>query len=235
MTFQCEGTSYCDQGDTAVVVVTIDGNQQTLNFSGTPICVAQYGTNPSGTQSCWHLWLTNNDTGNPTTDIYYERFFCAADAQIVDISQVGYPGYYTVQTGEELWVNLNGYVPENFKFQIGEYGGILYGANLEQSDNQIALSANGAQGGCGGTCLSTCQIKIFDLNGNQLFQNGGQQCSYQVSCSGCPPGYLKCTSTDYPGYCCLPCEEIEKQLQSAIDLTTSMKLQLVTNQNSTTT
>jgi len=216
MTFQCEGTSYCDQGDTAVVVVTINGKEQKLSFSGTPICVTQGGTNPSGTQSCWHLWLTDNVTRNPSTDIYYERFFCAADAQIVDISQFGYPGYYTVQTGEELWVNLNGYVPENFKFQIGEYGGIPYGANLEQSDNQIALSANGAQGGCGGTCLSYCQIKIFDLNGNQLFQSSGQQCSYEVSCSGCAPGCLKCTSTNYPGYCCIPCAQIEAQLQSLI-------------------
>jgi len=215
MVFQCEGTSYCDQGDTAVVVVSINGNQKTLNFSGTPICVAQDGTNPSGTQSCWHFWATSNDTGNPTTDIYYEVFFCDANAQIVDISQYGYPGYYTLLSDAGYWLNGAGPAPQGFKFRIGEYNGIPYGANLEQSANQIALSANGAQGSCS-ACSASCQIKIFDLNGNQLFQSSGQQCSYQVNCSGCAPGCLKCTSTNYPGYCCIPCAEIEAQLQSLI-------------------
>lgn len=52
-----------------------------------------------------------------------------------------------------------------------------------------------------------CEIKI-SANGNVIFQAHGKcPVSFTVACGdACPPGFCKCPSPGYPGYCCLDCK-----------------------------
>lgn len=52
-----------------------------------------------------------------------------------------------------------------------------------------------------------CKITISHL-GKVLFQDTGLcPVKFNVSCDeDCPEGTIKCKSSSYPGYCCLPCE-----------------------------
>lgn len=60
-----------------------------------------------------------------------------------------------------------------------------------------------------------CFIKI-SYRGNTLFYKEGDcPCEYDVTCGQeCPPGTVKCSSTDYPGYCCLPCEPTKQAIRA---------------------
>lgn len=50
-------------------------------------------------------------------------------------------------------------------------------------------------------------LKIFDKNGNLIFQDKGKNIKLEnVACDDdCPPGQIKCKHNKYPGYCCIPC------------------------------
>ena len=66
-----------------------------------------------------------------------------------------------------------------------------------------------------------CKIEIKH-NQKLLFSDVGScPVKFAVACGEeCPEGYLKCSSTNYPGYCCLQCEPLEKAIAS---LTTTVR------------
>lgn len=50
------------------------------------------------------------------------------------------------------------------------------------------------------------------INGVFVLSNDGQ---YTVTCDDdCPPGQCKCATTNYPGYCCLPCSQVASEIAS---------------------
>ncbi len=56
---------------------------------------------------------------------------------------------------------------------------------------------------------SRCTLEIYHKSGRIYYDEGDCPCSYEVTCEQlCPPGTLKCFSTNYPGYCCLPCPPV---------------------------
>lgn len=60
-----------------------------------------------------------------------------------------------------------------------------------------------------------CGIRIF-YNSVILFEEVDKcPCDYTVTCGEeCPPGTTKCASTNYPGYCCLPCDSTKQEIIS---------------------
>jgi hypothetical protein len=62
--------------------------------------------------------------------------------------------------------------------------------------------------------VKLCTFVVTDLRGqlySRLFEGGCPE--YTVQCNDeCPEGYLKCPTTNYPGYCCIPCSEIRAEL-----------------------
>ena len=60
-----------------------------------------------------------------------------------------------------------------------------------------------------------CSIEAL-YNSQRLFKDTGDcPIVYSVLCDGdCPPGTVKCLSTNYPGYCCLPCSEIKNEIKA---------------------
>lgn len=64
-----------------------------------------------------------------------------------------------------------------------------------------------------GSLQGNCKIDIYSQGNLLLSRSGKSPCNVTVSCGDdCPPGYCKCTTTNYPGYCCIPCKEIKAQL-----------------------
>lgn len=63
----------------------------------------------------------------------------------------------------------------------------------------------------------TCFIKVRDLQGKLIFKDSGQcPITYKVECikDKCPEGFMKCKRDAYPGYCCIPCNEIKNEIAS---------------------
>lgn len=68
---------------------------------------------------------------------------------------------------------------------------------------------------CGNNDSKKCEISVSYQN-NLIFKDTGKcPVTYEVVCdSDCPTGTVKCKSTNYPGYCCLPCSEIKNQIKA---------------------
>lgn len=61
---------------------------------------------------------------------------------------------------------------------------------------------------------SYCEIYIKH-NNQTIFQDRGLcPISFDVQCGDCPQGTLKCNAPGYPGYCCLPCNEIAGEIKA---------------------
>lgn len=53
------------------------------------------------------------------------------------------------------------------------------------------------------------------VNNVQIFQiEGDAPVSFNVACRDCPPGFCKCESSEYPGYCCIDCKELAGQVNA---------------------
>lgn len=64
------------------------------------------------------------------------------------------------------------------------------------------------------TCGNLYTLKIFDARGLVYSQTFDKQPEYTIQCGDCPEGYCKCDSTDYPGYCCLPCKPTAQKISN---------------------
>lgn len=62
---------------------------------------------------------------------------------------------------------------------------------------------------------ASCFIEV--KHNNLLISKDSGDCpiNYSVTCGEeCPPGTIKCLSTNYPGYCCIPCSEIKNEIKA---------------------
>lgn len=60
-----------------------------------------------------------------------------------------------------------------------------------------------------------CKLKV--LHNNQVIFTDQGKCppSFNVICGDeCPPDHIKCSSSGYPGYCCIPCSEFVGELRT---------------------
>ena len=63
---------------------------------------------------------------------------------------------------------------------------------------------------------NSCSIVVKE-KGNIVYQTGFYLVcpTYNVVCGeDCPPDTIKCFSTNYPGYCCIPCSEIKNEIKA---------------------
>lgn len=69
-----------------------------------------------------------------------------------------------------------------------------------------------------GNCLGTGYlVEIFDKRG-RIFRKffPGEQPEVNIICDdACPPNHLKCKCDKYPGFCCVPCNQINSQITKA--------------------
>lgn len=74
---------------------------------------------------------------------------------------------------------------------------------------------DGQPDNCGSSSPSSFTFEITDSTG-VIYSKVVNRCpEVKIGCDdGCPPGYLKCESDDYPGYCCIDCEGVARQLNN---------------------
>lgn len=60
---------------------------------------------------------------------------------------------------------------------------------------------------------NVCILNI-SYKGKQIFSDVGEcPISFNVGCNDdCPPGHIRCETSAYPGYCCIPCNEIKSEI-----------------------
>lgn len=73
---------------------------------------------------------------------------------------------------------------------------------------------------------ATCPVSIPDIrkaklkiknavNNVLIFEvEGLAPLTFNVACRDCPPGQCRCESRNYPGYCCISCNELAKEVNS---------------------
>jgi len=63
------------------------------------------------------------------------------------------------------------------------------------------------------------QVIIKDRNSAVIYRQVLNNPKTKVICgNNCPQGFLKCCSDNYPGYCCIPCNEIKGDFQQMRNL-----------------
>jgi hypothetical protein len=61
---------------------------------------------------------------------------------------------------------------------------------------------------------SRCSI-IVTHEGVTIFQDQGDcPIEHEVQCGNCPDGNIECKKSGYPGYCCIPCEELANKIHN---------------------
>ncbi len=57
-----------------------------------------------------------------------------------------------------------------------------------------------------------CSI-IIKYQEKIIFQDQGDcPIEFEIQCGNCPDGYTECKTSTYPGYCCLPCNEVKNEI-----------------------
>lgn len=195
MTFQCAGTPYCLDSNTAIVSLSFsDKETEILRFENAPICVL-IDDNEASQSKCYRF---------AGIDIFginsFEVFLCGVN-----------PSYVLFSGG--LTPAFNG----SIVFSNGSY---RYKPGTE-SINQVTQiirdpSVYLSDGDCS-QCLvesGNMKVTITDKNNNKLFEKTGLNPQIKASCDGCPPNTCKCLSPGYPGYCCLDCSAIASSIRS---------------------
>ncbi len=195
MTFQCSGTSYCLDSDTATVVFNLIEKKisSTIKIQKAPICIVTEAI------------TVENQTGGKCfkfsgKDIYdinsFELFACGQN-----------PTFVTVEDGIAIYIDGVRLGGDDYRYKSGT-GTVVQVSKVIRS-SQVYSSG----GGC--PCLESTATKvtITDKNNSPVYQKVFEENpEIKVSCDGCPPNHIKCEHPRYPGYCCLPCKETANKI-----------------------
>lgn len=186
--------SYCNNKLKAIVNFSFgNGYKETITFDNPPIEVELTKSTDNINNRCWRFsgkGVENN--------FFYEHFACGKT-----------PEYRQSTGGSGRGVNLylDGILlmPPSYEYSNGAIDFV----GIAQPRNNYISSGN-----CD-NCINVCTIKISNSI-NQIYEYSGQcPCIFNVACDDdCPPGTTKCFSTNYPGYCCLPCNEIAGEIKA---------------------
>lgn len=190
---------HCKIGDSkATVNYSFDKEKKTVVIKNAPIEViaienlAPKSNNCLSNEQGWYIILYWQGGGN----VYGQRMI--GDGEVLKMSDEPANTIYT--NGGSCGDNNNGIQ----RFKNGIYEGCDQGfANSPKVINTKFFYCSS----------DSCQLKI-NHEGNLIFQETGKcPISYSVTCGEeCPPGTTKCLSTNYPGYCCLPCEPTKQSI-----------------------
>ncbi len=104
--------------------------------------------------------------------------------------------------------------------------GILY----KRPDDIISISYEFRQ--------PNCQLKVTNEKNQTVFTQTVDRVGVSVMCpieytylcdSDCPKGFLKCESSNYPGYCCLPCSSTKAEIEGIKNIVKSVNKGSVSN------
>lgn len=59
-----------------------------------------------------------------------------------------------------------------------------------------------------------CYIEVLHQDSIVFTDQGDCPCTFTVQCGDCPEGTIRCDSSGYPGYCCIPCAELAQRVNA---------------------
>lgn len=133
-------------------------------------------------------------------------------------------GAYTIRKTD--FPNSPGYANFNHRIRAKDRNGLTLDQSRGGGDSNInrvfgerieiisVVRSDGQLDNCGDP-KPGCTIKVL-YKGQVIFADKGKcPITYSVVCGDeCPPGTTKCLKSDYPGYCCLPCNEIKAEIKA---------------------
>jgi hypothetical protein len=186
-------TSYCNGKSQAIVEYTKEsGIKERYRSISTPIEIV-VDNGAASNLKCWRFYGTGGDNAT------YAHLACGFNPEYRPRPE---GGVYLYMDG----VMLNPTGVSTGYFYVSNYG-IEPGYGVDNS------GARTRTGNCNNCPPNQCTIKIVDFNKNEFVDAIKCDSNYQVSCGEeCPPGYCKCQCVAYPGYCCLPCNQVKSGL-----------------------
>lgn len=206
--------SYCKKEDLkATLTYSFNGNKNTVIFKPTPIDVTTGTRNrliPVSQQNEYQLYNVNYTITRPN---YAET---TTDTQV----------YKGKITGVGVDADPNrGYSANNnwaYSFYIIAQGYSNFSSYSEPTRIYISNAFGNPHGEITINWISPldnqdsiCTIQV-SIDGNVVYKDEGDcPVTFDIVCGeGCPPGTTKCFSTNYPGYCCLPCNEMASEIKA---------------------
>ncbi|MCM0591341.1 MAG: hypothetical protein KA716_31870 [Gloeotrichia echinulata DEX184] len=197
-------TSYCNIGEKAVLSYSFNGDsaKSRVNFEGTvDVTVStKNGDYGNGSDAGYEITFYNPHPSYPSTGRAIVRdYYIASDSQ---------DGNFGIAMKAVKGILCDG--------SLALIGYIYYGVTPT-----INLNAH---------CPVSIESRTRDTltvkkNGTVIFTvEGKNPVTYNVVCGDtCPDGYCKCATTNYPGYCCLPCQQVATQLANIVAIARSKR------------
>lgn len=216
-------TTYCNLGDTDVFVVYSfgSGEQKTIKIRNAPIRIETQifvRSVPPSEQIEGQLYNVNYTVTRPN----YAETVTGTSVFRGKITGAG------VNTSAEVGYSANNNWRYEFYITAQGYGELTY------YDVPINIFLSNAFGNPHGEIKinwiaplnnqeSICTIETYYQDRRIYYDEGDCPLSYEVTCKQkCPPGTTKCLSTNYPGYCCLPCEPTKQSIISIKNMVKSI-------------
>ncbi|MBW4479684.1 MAG: hypothetical protein KME54_23265 [Tolypothrix brevis GSE-NOS-MK-07-07A] len=207
---ECQGGQLaCENAKKAKIKVIIDDKVENLEFDA-PVCVKKQKTGDpiSNDIKCWRFWGTTDGV------IIFQHYACGENASYQPHRSLKYNGAWLIVDGIR---------------QVGE--GYYYWNRVDEVNQSharflsVVTNLDNQQGNVSGNCdaclITGCQIIATTEGGVTYKSKKGVKCTFEIACDNdCPPGHMRCETSSYPGYCCIPCAEIKSEITS---ITASVK------------
>ena len=182
-------TAYCNPGDKPKVYVQFNGqSQQIYEPNVSPIDVSSEDFNVDGTNY--------SETG------YGLTFYSPNNGVGISVIARNY--------------QLRNVSEHNSTIDIQLCGQDAMKAGYADCDPSTLTSDNSLH--CPDIKKNTLKTKIHIKKSGETVDiftvTGDHPGTYKVACGNCPDGYCECPSQGYPGYCCLDCDAVARQLHS---------------------
>ncbi|MEH1849286.1 MAG: hypothetical protein V7L25_31030 [Nostoc sp.] len=201
--------SFCKPGDKPKVMYSFSGSGEKVFMPNTsPIDVATSVTDNSDIQGATYAWNFSTSL-NPRTTLNDMPFRAKGILHDFKVGAIQSTDTYNGRTIASWYCS----------FKDGDNNEILgsaIGYYPSDTPTLVKILIPGDY-----TPEQNCKIEVKNAQGTVLFSDTGKcPCKYQVACGRCPEGQCECPSPGYPGYCCLDCDAIAKEIHS---ITQSLK------------
>ena len=178
--------TYCQNAKKATVNYSFNNINKTIRIEASPIDITT-SSSQNNSSKCWRF----SGQGR-YNDFFYDFFACGIN-----------PSWH--DNGDFLQPYIDG------GFPFGSIFGVRYGSGSVTAVTNDTDRKNSVKlGDCSACNANICTIVISN-NGNTIFTDKGEcPCNFNVACGDdCPDGSIRCDCDSYPGYCCIPCDEVK--------------------------
>lgn len=192
---------YCKDGD--IATISINNFEESFSIPG-PVCVET----SFSSKKCWHFWATNDGA------VTFEHFACGETAYYQPDPNLKNNG---------AWLIVDGVTQVGVGSAYYYWSGGPYARHLRQET--IPQPIGGYITGSCNDCLSPkWKLIIKDTSGRQYYEKEfTEEPIVRVDCNGCPPEHIRCKCASFPGYCCIPCKEIQNEISAMIGILRRMR------------